>query len=113
MATTTIWVTRELKEKIHAKADEFRLNVHAGLVASLAIKAWTEGFWQPGPDITGLKDCQLFLRLEDTAFIMAMKMRQQTGASVSPVYRRALQDWVDGKWEIGLVRDESKRPVHP
>jgi len=104
MAGTTVWVTKEMLERIREKASERAIKAfHPGLVASFATELWVKGEWTPGPDTDGLKDERLYLQLEDRAYIAALKKRQAEGVQISPIYRRALQDWVDGKWDIGLV----------
>ena len=105
MSQTTVWVTSELMEKVKAKASQ-KIGIHPGSVVSLALDLWARDEWEPEEDVEGMKDERLFLQLEPSSYQAALEKRRRVPSHISVVYRRALADWVDGKWEIGLVRHD-------
>lgn len=104
MAKTTVKLPTNLFNRVKEKSKESR-TIHPGFVVSLALEQWATDLWVPGPDIDELKEEQLFLELDDNAYEASLRKRMATNAHISPVIRRALQDWVDGKWHVQLVRN--------
>jgi hypothetical protein len=106
MSQTTVWVTSALAEEVKRKAN-LRVGIHPGFVVSLALDLWARDEWEPGEDIEGLKDERLFLQLEPSSYQAALEKRRRVPDShISLVYRKALDLWARGEWEIGLVRND-------
>jgi len=108
MAQTTVKMSRALADRIREKRDSSPFKAASpGFVVSEALSLWAADLWVPGPDTDkweGGGGERLFLRLDDDAFIAGLRKRQLTGVTTSPIMRRALEDWVEGRWEIGLVK---------
>jgi hypothetical protein len=102
MAQTTVKVPKGLFHRIKDKNRESR-TIHPGFVVSLALELWATDKWTPGPDVEELKDESLFLELADNAYRLSLAKRMETNTQISPIIRRALLDWVDGKWKVSLV----------
>jgi hypothetical protein len=105
MAVTTVLLTADLERKVKEKCDGLQMKaLHPGIVATMALDLWSKDLWNPGEDAEGTKNVRLFLYLGDDAYEAALRKRGVTNVSISSVVRRALQDWVDGRWELGLIR---------
>lgn len=104
MAKTTVKLPLDLYERCKRKNKESR-TIHPGFVVSLALDLWAKDLWLPGPDVEAIKTEQLFLELDDNAYEASLRKRMATDVHISPIIRRALLDWVNGKWEVSLVRN--------
>ena len=96
-------MVHEVREK--AKASSWKFS-YPGMIASFALHLWANDLWVPGPDIELEGDRYTFsIRLADEAFKAALKKKAVVdGVNISAIIRRALRDWLDGKWDLGLVR---------
>ena len=106
MAGTTIKVSEDMLREVKSRcATHSAKAFNPGLLVSMAVDLWVNDLWNPGPDPEGLKSESLYLQLNDDSYIDSLVKRRITGVTLSQVARRALQDWLDGKWDIGLVRN--------
>lgn len=102
MATTSMMVPFDLWEKAVEKSGKTGISVHN--VISLGVKKWVSGEWFPKPGVlTTPKPMKVTIIIPDDIFVAAVTQRKQTGQTTSSIYRRAIEKWVSGEWEVDLV----------
>ena len=99
----SIFIQQDLKDRVEKKGKD--TGISPQLVSRLALQLWVNGEWDASdvPDPNPMPARAMTYEsdeLMDAAFLM----REKAGITIASAIRRGLRLWVDGEWEVGLMR---------
>ena len=105
MASFNFRINGDLLDQIHGRLKE--RGVSLNLIARMGIEGWVAGTIR----LNGVDDepcnAQTFVTIPDRLWAHILAKRNE-GLTSSVVLRQVLKQWLDGKWDIGVVVNESQ-----